>query len=87
MFDNESAGIAQFPTSRVDTIQLNQSYARRDAGLLRSTNPRDSSQRLRATLRPQINGDLFVGWGALPYFSEFSPTGQLVFNAAFPTRA
>jgi hypothetical protein len=25
-----------------------------------------------------------VGWGALPYFSEFSPSGQLVFNAEFP---
>ena len=30
------------------------------------------------------NGDLFVGWGALPYFSEFSPSGQLLFNAEFP---
>ena len=30
------------------------------------------------------NGDLFVGWGALPYFSEFSPSGQLEFNAEFP---
>jgi len=31
------------------------------------------------------DGDLFVGWGALPYFSEFDPAGQLVFNAQFPT--
>ena len=30
------------------------------------------------------DGDLFVGWGALPYFSEFSPSGELVFNAQFP---
>jgi hypothetical protein len=30
------------------------------------------------------NGDQFVGWGALPYFSEFSPSGQLPFNAEFP---
>lgn len=30
------------------------------------------------------NRDLFVGWGALPYFSEFSPSGQLLFNAEFP---
>ena len=30
------------------------------------------------------NGDLFIGWGALPYFSEFSPSGHLVFDAAFP---
>ena len=30
------------------------------------------------------NGDLFVGWGALPYISEFSPSGQLLFNARAP---
>ncbi len=30
------------------------------------------------------DGDLFVGWGALPYFSEFDPAGNLVFNAEFP---
>jgi hypothetical protein len=30
------------------------------------------------------NGDLVVGWGALPYFSEFSPSGTLLFNAQFP---
>ncbi|HEX5225872.1 MAG TPA: arylsulfotransferase family protein [Solirubrobacteraceae bacterium] len=27
------------------------------------------------------NGDLFVGWGAAPYFSEFSSSGQLLFDA------
>jgi ABC-type amino acid transport substrate-binding protein len=26
-------------------------------------------------------GDLFVGWGAQPYFSEFSPTGALLYDA------
>jgi Arylsulfotransferase (ASST) len=26
------------------------------------------------------NGDLFVGWGAKPYFSEFSATGQLLLD-------
>jgi hypothetical protein len=30
------------------------------------------------------NGDLFVGWGALPYISGFSPSGQLLFNAELP---
>ncbi len=25
-------------------------------------------------------GDMFVGWGSEPYFSEFSPTGQLLFD-------
>lgn len=31
------------------------------------------------------NGDLFVGWGILPYFSEFRPSGRLLFNAELPT--
>ena len=30
------------------------------------------------------NGDLFVGWGVLRYISEFSPSGQLLYNAEFP---
>jgi hypothetical protein len=30
------------------------------------------------------NGDWFVGWGQEPYFSEFSPEGQLLFDAHFP---
>ena len=31
-----------------------------------------------------VNGDWFVGWGQEPYFSEFSPEGQLLFEAHFP---
>jgi hypothetical protein len=27
------------------------------------------------------NGDLFVGWGAEPYFSEYNASGQLLFDA------
>jgi hypothetical protein len=27
---------------------------------------------------------LFVSWGNLAYISEFSPTGQLLFNAQLP---
>lgn len=30
------------------------------------------------------NGDWFVGWGQVPDFSEFSSTGQLLFDAHFP---
>jgi hypothetical protein len=27
------------------------------------------------------NGDMFVGWGSEPFFSEFSSSGQLLFDA------
>jgi Arylsulfotransferase (ASST) len=30
------------------------------------------------------NGDSFVGWGEEPYFTEFSPSGQIVFDAHIP---
>ncbi len=26
-------------------------------------------------------GGVFVGWGSEPYFSEFSPSGQLLYDA------
>jgi Arylsulfotransferase (ASST) len=29
------------------------------------------------------NGDVFVGWGAIPYFSEFSHDGKLLFDVSF----
>jgi hypothetical protein len=31
------------------------------------------------------NGDTFVGWGALPRFSEFDDQNNLIFDAALPT--
>jgi hypothetical protein len=30
------------------------------------------------------NGNRFVGWGAEPWFSEFSPSGQLMFDGRLP---
>ena len=30
------------------------------------------------------NGNVFVGWGSEPYFSEFSPDGELLFDATLP---
>ncbi|HEX3801670.1 MAG TPA: MFS transporter [Solirubrobacteraceae bacterium] len=31
------------------------------------------------------NGNAFVGWGDVPFMSEFSKSGQLIFDAVFPT--
>jgi hypothetical protein len=30
------------------------------------------------------NGNVFVGWGELPYFSEYSKTGKLLLDGVFP---
>jgi Arylsulfotransferase (ASST) len=91
-FDNESAGTAnagsgattELPYSRVVTVRLN-TWTHR-ATLLRSANQPEllsaPSQGDGQTLR---DGGLLVGWGSLPYFSQFSPSGKLLFNAEFPT--
>jgi hypothetical protein len=34
----------------------------------------------QGNIQELAGGDVFVGWGAEPYFSEFSPTGQLVLD-------
>ncbi|MDH6111618.1 hypothetical protein P3T36_001935 [Kitasatospora sp. MAP12-15] len=90
-FDNESAGAAntgsgavtELPYSRVVTVRLN--TRTHEATLVRSTdqpaNLSASSQGNAQTLR---NGDQVVGWGSLPYVSEFNRSGELLFNAEFP---
>ncbi len=34
----------------------------------------------QGNIQPLANGDLFVGWGSEPYFSEFNAAGQLLFD-------
>jgi hypothetical protein len=33
------------------------------------------------------NGNVFVGWGSEPVYSEFDDNGRLLFSAAFPTES
>jgi hypothetical protein len=33
------------------------------------------------------NGNVFVGWGSEPVFSEFDADGKLLFSASFPTES
>jgi Arylsulfotransferase (ASST) len=38
----------------------------------------------QGNVQQQANGNLFLGWGAEPWFSEFSSSGQLVFDGRMP---
>jgi Arylsulfotransferase (ASST) len=38
----------------------------------------------QGSVQALANGDWFVGWGQEPYFSEFGPEGQLLFDAHLP---
>ena len=84
LFDDEaylsSALLAQ---SRAVVIRLD--LAARTATLIRSDNqPAGLLSRAQGNAQTTRNGEVFVGWGTLPYISEFSPSGRLLFNAKLP---
>jgi len=91
-FDNEAAGVgntgvdptAQFSLSRVVTVKLDEWH--HTATLLASDNqPESLTAPSQGNGQPLPDGGTFVGWGSLPYFSQFDGAGNLVFNAQFPT--
>jgi len=83
-FDNESSGNPLLPYSRAVTVKLNERT--HVATLVASDDqPEGLAAASQGNAQTTRDGDLFVGWGALPYFSEFNPTGRLIFNAEFPT--
>ncbi|HWJ49761.1 MAG TPA: arylsulfotransferase family protein, partial [Solirubrobacteraceae bacterium] len=82
-FDNESSGTTLLPESRAVTVRLNP--WNHTATLLASDNqPEGLPAPSQGNAQTTSEGNLFVGWGSLPYFSEFDRFGQLVFNAQFP---
>jgi hypothetical protein len=82
-FDNESSGTPNLPYSRAVTVKLNE--WNHTATLISSDNqPEGLSAASQGNAQTTADGNLFVGWGILPYISEFSPSGQLLFNAEFP---
>ena len=91
-FDNEAGGIAntgtnvssEFPVSRVVKVKLN--LAAHTATLVQAY---DQPQGLEASSQgdgQQLpGGGVFAGWGNLPYISEFDASGNVLFDASFPT--
>jgi outer membrane protein assembly factor BamB len=83
VFDDESGGML-LSHSRAVTIRLD--LQTRVATLVKSDNqPEGLVAGVMGNAQTTRNGDLFVGWGSLPYISEFSPSGKLLFNAELPT--
>ena len=81
-FDDESGGNL-LGSSRAVTVQLD--LATRVATLVKSDDqPEGQVAQVMGNAQTTPGGDLFVGWGGLPYISEFSPSGKLLFNAGLP---
>jgi hypothetical protein len=92
VFDNESAGAAntgagstaEFGLSRTVRLELDQRS--HTATLLQSVDqPEGLTAPSQGNAQPLDGGGELVGWGSLPYFSEFDSSGNLLFNAQFPT--
>ena len=83
-FDDESDGSTTLlPHSRVVTVKLD--LTTKVATLVNSVDqPEGRVATALGNAQTTPNGDLFVGWGTLPYISKFSPSGQLLFNAKLP---
>ena len=87
VFDDESDGQSTlYSSSRAVTISLD--LATGTATLIKSVNqPEGLTAGATGSAQTTKNGDLFVSWGGLSYFSEFSPSGKLLFNAKLPDGA
>jgi hypothetical protein len=83
-FDDESGGHL-LASSRVVTVRLNLDTL--VATLVESDDrPEGQVAQLMGNAQTVPGGDRFVGWGTLPYISELSPSGKLLYNARSPSR-
>lgn len=82
-FDNESSGTPELPSSRAITVKLDP-WTKVATLVASEDQPEGLSAASQGNAQTTPERNLVVGWGALPYFSEFSPSGALVFNAEFP---
>jgi hypothetical protein len=83
VFDNGSYGTKTEPYSRGLVLAVNQ--ASKSVTLVRSyTHAPALSAASQGSMQPMGNGDVLIGWGSEPYFSEYSAAGKLLFDAHFP---
>jgi hypothetical protein len=82
-FDN-GAWPQVHPQSRVIVLALD--YTHRSARLISSfVHPTPLVAGSQGDFEPVAGGDWITGWGQEPYFSLFSATGSLLFDAHFPS--
>jgi hypothetical protein len=73
------------PTGPSRALVLRLDHQARTATLAAQfTRGRDFDAAYMGDTQPLANGNVFVGWGSEPYFSEYSRSGRLLFEAELP---
>jgi hypothetical protein len=78
VFDNGGVPKVQ-PQSRGLVVSVNPA-TKTDTLVAQYAHPTALSSGSQGDIQQLANGDMFVGWGAEPYFSEFSASGALLFD-------
>jgi hypothetical protein len=85
IFDNRAARVAPGPSRGIvlelDEVEMTATLVRE---YIHPDKVRATSQ---ANMQVLPNGNVFIGWGREPLFSEFSKDGDLLFDASFPEEA
>jgi Arylsulfotransferase (ASST) len=79
VFDNGAAPKVH-PQSRGLLLAVDP-RAKTDTVLAQYEHPTALSSGSQGNIQTLANGNIFIGWGAVPYFSEFSASGQLLLDA------
>jgi hypothetical protein len=66
--------------SRVLLLSID-SESKTDSVIAQFVHPQPLSSASQGNVQPLPNGNLFIGWGAEPYFSEFTSSNRLVYDA------
>ncbi len=83
VFDDEAGPPQLAPSSRGLVLQLS-GHPRRATVARQYHRQADTSAQSEGSVQTLADGDVFVGWGAQPFFSQFSARGRLLFDASLP---
>lgn len=85
LFDNgatEKTSASEWRVSRGLVLKLDMATMRAEVAL-ELPHPRGKSATAEGSVQQLDNGNFLVGYGAIPEFVEFSPTGEVLFDATF----
>ncbi len=82
IFDN--GGVTKDVESRGIVVEVDED-AMRATLVGEYTRPAKTLAATQGNMQVLPNGNVFVGWGSEPFFSEFAPDGELLFDAGFPS--